>query len=95
MPAFEAGMAEQQAEIDAIVNNPETPTFENTILPYDKSGETLERVSNVFFNLNECLTDDEMVSIAEQVLPLLSKHSRHHDEPETLRAHRLRLSAPQ
>ena len=75
MPAFEAGMAEQQAEIDAIVNNPETPTFENTILPYDKSGETLERVSNVFFNLNECLTDDEMVSIAEQVLPLLSKHS--------------------
>ncbi len=75
MPAFEAGIAEQQAEVDAIVNNAETPTFENTILPFDKSGQTLNRVSNVFFNLNECLTNDEMVAIAEQVLPMLSKHS--------------------
>ena len=41
MPAFEAGMKEQLAEIDAIVNNTEEPTFQNTILPYDKSGETL------------------------------------------------------
>ncbi len=75
LPAFEAGIAEQQAEVEAIVNNEETPTFANTILPFDKSGETLDRVSNVFFNLNECLTDDEMVEIAEQVLPMLSKHS--------------------
>ena len=75
MPAFEAGIAEQQAEVDAIVNNAETPTFENTILPFDKSGQTLNRVSNVFFNLNECLTNDEMIAIAEQVLPMLSKHS--------------------
>ena len=75
LPAFEAGIAEQQAEVEAIVNNTETPTFANTILPFDKSGEILDRVSNVFFNLNECLTNDEMVDIAEQVLPLLSKHS--------------------
>ena len=75
LPAFEAGMKEQLAEVEAIVNNEETPTFENTILPFDKSGEILDRVSNVFFNLNECLTNDEMISIAEQVLPLLSKHS--------------------
>ena len=75
MPAFEAGIKEQQGEIDAIVNNTETPTFENTILPFDKSGQTLDRVSNVFFNLNECLTNDEMIAIAEQVLPMLSKHS--------------------
>lgn len=75
MPAFEAGIKEQQGEIDAIVNNAETPTFENTILPFDKSGQTLDRVSNVFFNLNECLTNDEMIAIAEQVLPMLSKHS--------------------
>ena len=75
MPAFEAGVAEQQAEVEAIVNNVEPATFENTILPYDKSGKTLARVSNVFFNLNECLTNDEMVAIAEQVLPMLSKHS--------------------
>jgi len=75
LPAFEAGMKEQLAEVEAIVGNAETPTFQNTILPFDKSGETLDRVSNVFFNLNECLTNDEMIKIAEQVLPLLSKHS--------------------
>ena len=75
LPAFEAGIKEQQDEVEAIVNNAEPATFENTILPYDKSGQTLSRVSNVFFNLNECLTNDEMVAIAEQVLPMLSKHS--------------------
>ena len=75
MPAFEAGIKEQQAEVEAIVNNAETPSFENTILPFDKSGKTFNRVSNVFFNLNECLTNDEMIAIAEQVLPMLSKHS--------------------
>ena len=74
LPAFEAGMKEQLEEIDVIVNNEETPTFQNTILPFDKSGQTLSRVSNVFFNLNECLTDDDMISIAEEVLPKLSKH---------------------
>ena len=74
MPAFEAGIKEQQTEIEAIVNNDETPSFQNTILPFDKSGEILDRVSNVFFNLNECLTNDEMIAIAEQVLPMLSKH---------------------
>lgn len=75
MPAFEAGIKEQQAEVDAICNNAEPATFENTILPFDKSGQILDRVSNVFFNLNECLTNDEMIAIAEQVLPMLSKHS--------------------
>ena len=75
LPAFEAGIKEQQDEVEAIVNNTEPATFENTILPFDKSGKILNRVSNVFFNLNECLTNDEMVSIAEQVLPMLSKHS--------------------
>ena len=74
MPAFEAGIAEQQAEVDAIVSNEEAPTFQNTILPFDKSGQILDRVSNIFFNLNECLTDDEMIAIAEEVLPMLSKH---------------------
>ena len=69
LPAFEAGMKEQLDEVEGIVNNTEPATFENTILPYDKSGKTLSRVSNVFFNLNECLTNDEMVAIAEKVLP--------------------------
>ncbi len=75
LPAFEAGMKEQLAEVEAIVDKAEPATFENTILPYDKSGKILSRVSNVFFNLNECLTNDEMIAIAEQVLPLISKHS--------------------
>ena len=75
LPAFEAGMKEQLAEVEAIVNDEETPTFANTILSFDKSGQILSRVSNVFFNLNECLTNDEMMKIAETVLPMLSKHS--------------------
>ncbi len=74
MPAFEAGMKEQLAEIDVIVNNTEEPTFQNTILPYDKSGETLSRVSSVFFNIIECNTTDELQEMAEQVMPMLSKH---------------------
>ena len=74
LPAFEAGMKEQLAEIDAIVNNPETPTFQNTILPYDKSGETLNRVSSVFFNILECNSNDELLALAEQIMPMLSKH---------------------
>ena len=75
MPAFEAGMKEQLEEIDAIINNTETPSFQNAILPYDKSGETLDRVSNVFFNILECNSDDELLALAEQVMPMLSKHS--------------------
>ena len=74
MPAFEAGMKEQLAEIDAIVNNTETPTFQNTILALDKSGQTLNRVSGVFFNILECNTTDELQALAEQIMPLLSKH---------------------
>ena len=74
LPAFEAGMKEQLAEIDTIVNNPETPTFQNTILPYDKSGETLNRVSSVFFNILECNSNDELLALAEQIMPMLSKH---------------------
>ena len=75
LPAFEAGIAEQVAEIETIVNNEETPTFENTILPYDKSGEILKRVSGVFFNMIECCSDDEMQNLANQILPMMSKHS--------------------
>ena len=73
-PAFEAGMKEQLQEIDDIVNNPETPTFQNTILPYDKSGLTLARVSGVFFNILECNSDDELLALAEELMPMLSKH---------------------
>ena len=50
-PAFHEGMKRQNAEIDAIVSNPETPTFANTIVALERSGELLERVCQVFFNL--------------------------------------------
>ena len=74
LPAFEEGMRRQKAEIDAIVNNPEAPTFENTILAYEYSGQLLKDVSGVFFNLSECESSDAMDAIAEEVTPLLSKH---------------------
>ena len=74
MPAFVEGMERQKAEIDAIVNNPEAPTFENTILAYEYSGQLLNEVSAVFFNLTSCENSDEMEAIEEEVTPLLSAH---------------------
>ena len=74
MPAFQEGMARQKAEIDAIVNNPEAPSFENTILAYEYSGQLLTDVSSVFFNLTECENSPEMDAIEEEVTPLLAAH---------------------
>src|SRR5215217_6449125 len=72
-PAFQEGIALAKAEIDAIVNNPEAPTFENTIQAMDYSGAILDRISSIFFNLNSAETSDEMQKIAQQVSPLLSE----------------------
>ncbi len=74
LPAFEEGMKRQKAEIDAIVNNPEAPTFENTVLAYEYSGRLLQEVSAVFFNLSSSNTSDEMDFVEEVVTPLLSAH---------------------
>ena len=74
MPAFKEGMRLQKAEIDSIVNNPEAPTFQNTIEALEYSGELLSTVSSVFFNLSECENSPEMEAIAEEVTPLLSAH---------------------
>jgi len=74
MPAFQEGMKRQMEEIDAIVNNSEAPTFANTIEAYEYSGELLNTVSGVFFNLSECENSPEMEAIAEEVTPLLSAH---------------------
>ena len=74
MPAFQEGMARQKAEIDSIVNSTEAPTFENTILAYEYSGQLLKEVSGVFFNLSECENSPEMEAIEEEVTPLLSAH---------------------
>lgn len=75
MPAFIEGIQEQNKEYDAIINNSETPTFENTIEAIEQSGEILQKVSEVFFNLTAAETNDELQKIAEEVSPLLSEHS--------------------
>ncbi len=72
LPAFKKAVAENQAEIDAIVNNPEAPTFENTVAALDRSGMLLERVIGVFYNVLEADGNDEMDAIANEVAPLLS-----------------------
>ena len=75
LPAFEAGIAEAKAEIDAIVANQEEPTFENTIEAMEVSGQTLNNVAGIFFNLMEADTNDEMQQIAESVSPMLTEYS--------------------
>ncbi|MGM0377382.1 MAG: M3 family metallopeptidase [Bacteroidota bacterium] len=74
MPAFKEGMKQENEEIEAIVSNQEKPTFENTILPFDQSGELLTNVSRVFFNLKSAHTNDSIQSLAKEVSPMLSKH---------------------
>ena len=75
LPAFEAAIAEQKQEIEAIVNNEAEPTFDNTIVALDRSGLLLERVEGVFFNVLEADGNDEMNEIAEKVSPMLSELS--------------------
>lgn len=74
MPAFQKGMERQKEEIDAIIQNPEPPTFANTLIPLEKSGRTLSRVSAVFWHLNGTDTTDGIQAIAREVTPLLSRH---------------------
>ena len=75
MPAFEQAIAENKAEVDAIVANEEAPTFANTIEALDRSGMLLERVAGVFFNVLEADGNDEMDAIAEKVSPMMSELS--------------------
>lgn len=74
LPAFKEGIKQQQAEFDAIADNTEAPTFENTIEALELSGVLLEKVSTVFFNLYSAETNDELAEIANEVSPLLSEH---------------------
>ena len=73
--AFEENIAKARAEIDAITNNPAAPTFENTIEALDFSGESLDRLSSIFFNMNSAETCDEMQKIAQDISPLLTAFS--------------------
>jgi peptidyl-dipeptidase Dcp len=74
-PAFLKGIEQQNAEIQAIIDNPEAPTFENTILALDRSGEILNRVSGVFYALTEADTNDELTALDEKMAPILSEHT--------------------
>ena len=73
-PAFAAAMQEQNEEIAAITDNPEPPTFANTIEALDASGSLLRKVSRVFFALNGALTDKQMQEVARTMAPRLSAH---------------------
>ena len=73
-PAMREGMRLEDEEIKAIIENPEAPTFNNTVLALEKSGEVLDRVTTVFFNLLSSETNDEMDAIAEKLMPELTEH---------------------
>ncbi len=77
LPALEAGIEQQKAEIDSIVNNPDEPTFENTIMPMERSGEILDKVAAVFFALEESNSTDELVEVSEKFTP---RYSQFNDE---------------
>ncbi|MBR0195213.1 MAG: M3 family metallopeptidase [Paludibacteraceae bacterium] len=75
MPAFEEGMKQGLKEIDDIVNNPEAPTFANTIEAYEKAGELLSIVSGCFYNLTNAETNDTLQQISMELSPKLSEYS--------------------
>jgi peptidyl-dipeptidase Dcp len=74
LPAFKEAIRQDNAEIRIIVNNSEEPTFENTILPLDKSGDLMTNVRSVFFNLSDANTNDSIQELAMEIAPMLSSH---------------------
>ncbi|HUH74611.1 MAG TPA: M3 family metallopeptidase, partial [Chitinophagales bacterium] len=74
-PAFQKGIDQQSNEIDQITNNAEEPTFENTIVALDNSGQILSRVSRVFSGVKGAENNDTLQAIAEEISPILSEHS--------------------
>lgn len=75
LPAFEQAITEAKAEIDAIVNNQDAPTFENTIAALDEAGGRLNDAAGIFYNLMEADTNDQMQDIAEKVSPMMTEYS--------------------
>ncbi|MCS6547448.1 M3 family metallopeptidase [Curtobacterium flaccumfaciens pv. flaccumfaciens] len=73
-PAFEAGMAEQRAEVEAIATDPHAPTVENTLVALERSGQLLTRVSHVFFTLSSADSTPELHDLEAEVSPLLAAH---------------------
>ncbi len=74
MPAFEKGMVAHKEEINKIISSTESPNFENTIGAFNRSGELLNRISAVFFNLSSANTSKEMQALEEKIAPMLTKH---------------------
>ena len=74
IPAVQAGIEQQNAEIDAITANPDTPTFENTIAPLELSGDILSKVVGVFYNITETDRTDALSAIEEEMISLMSEH---------------------
>ena len=84
LPAFQELIKTSEAEIEHIANNPEAPTFSNTIEALAYAGEQLDVVSNIFFNLNSAETNDEIQQIAQEVSPLLTEYSSKISQNEKL-----------
>lgn len=84
LPAFQELIAQSEKEIDTIANNPAEATFENTIEALAYSGEQLDRVSSIFFNLNSAETNDEIQKIAQEVSPILTEFSSKISQNEKL-----------
>ncbi len=74
MPAYLQAMEQHKAEVDAIVNNTEAPTFENTIVAYDNAGALLDKITPVFSSLNSVDANPEILALAKELSPLTSKH---------------------
>jgi len=73
LPAIEEGLKQAKAEIEKLKNNPEPPTFENTILELDLNGELLEVVSTIYYNLLSAESDDAHKALAQQISPMLAE----------------------
>ncbi len=74
VPAMEAGMRDQLKEVDAVANNPEKPTFENTVVALERTGRSLDRAERTFSNLNACNTNPTLQKIDKEMAPKLSAH---------------------
>ena len=75
VPAFKEGIRQQNAEVQAIIDNEEEPTFDNTLGALDRSGHLLTKVASVFFNLTSSDNSKELTEVQVEVLPLLSEHN--------------------
>ena len=84
IPAFKQAIEEAKSEVDAIINNTDDPTFENTIEALEYAGSTLNKVSHIFYNLLEANTNEEMQNIAEQITPLTTEFSMYVSLNESL-----------